>query len=102
MAKKERFEKVYSQGAVNIMEIWMDKETGVNYVFHASGYAGGMTPLLDRDGKPVISPIVNQVNSSCKNNILQVFITPHRVLIKSSKHLENKGFIAISPPYPFI
>lgn len=59
MAKKERFEKVYSQGAVNIMEIWIDKETGVNYVFHASGYAGGMTPLLDRDGKPVISPIVN-------------------------------------------
>ncbi len=59
MAKKERFEKVYSQGAVNIMEIWMDKETGVNYVFHASGYAGGMTPLLDKDGKPIISPIVN-------------------------------------------
>ena len=60
MAKKERFEKVYSQGAVNIMEIWMDKETGVNYVFHASGYSGGMTPLLDREGKPVISPIVNK------------------------------------------
>ena len=59
MAKNERFEKIYSQGAVNIMEIWIDKETGVNYVFHASGYAGGMTPLLDRDGKPVISPIVN-------------------------------------------
>ena len=33
------------------MEIWVDRETGVNYVFHASGYAGGMTPLLDRDGK---------------------------------------------------
>ena len=59
MAKKERFEKVYSQGAVNIMEIWIDKETGVNYVFHASGYSGGMTPLLDKDGKPIISPIVN-------------------------------------------
>ena len=59
MAKKERFEKVYSQGAVNVMEIWVDKETGVNYVFHASGYAGGMTPLLDRNGNPVISPIVN-------------------------------------------
>ncbi len=59
MAKNERFEKIYSQGAVNIMEIWMDKETGVNYVFHASGYSGGMTPLLDKDGKPIISPIVN-------------------------------------------
>ena len=42
--EKDRFEKVYSQGAMNVMEIWVDKETGVNYVFHASGYAGGMTP----------------------------------------------------------
>ena len=39
------------------MEIWADKETGVNYLFRADGYAGGMMPLLDRDGKPVISPI---------------------------------------------
>ena len=53
------FEKVYSQGTVNVMEIWVDKETGVNYVFYKSGYAGGMTPLLDRDGKPVVSPILN-------------------------------------------
>lgn len=56
---ENRFEKVYSQGAMNIMEIWVDKETGVNYVFHASGNAGGLTPLLDREGKPVISPINN-------------------------------------------
>ena len=58
--EKDRFERVYSQGAMNVMEIWVDKETGVNYVFHASGYAGGMTPLLDREGKPVISPIYNR------------------------------------------
>lgn len=60
MAKNDRFEKVYSQGTMNIMEIWVDKETGVNYVFHASGYAGGMTVLLDGDGKPVVSPVVNR------------------------------------------
>ena len=60
MAKDEdRFEQVYSQGLMSTMEIWVDKETGVNYVFHASGYAGGMTPLLDRDGKPVVSPVIN-------------------------------------------
>lgn len=59
MSKKdERFEKVYSQGSMNAIEIWVDKQTGVNYVFHYSGYAGGLTPLLDRDGKPVVSPIV--------------------------------------------
>lgn len=60
MAKKERFEKVYSQGTVNVMEIWVDKETGVNYMFHASGYSGGMTPLLDREGRPIISTIVGE------------------------------------------
>lgn len=57
MAKDQRFEKVYSQGMVDIMEIWVDRETGVNYVFRQSGYGGGMTPLLDRERKPVISPI---------------------------------------------
>ena len=55
MAKDKRFEKVYSQGAGST-QILVDKETGVNYLFHASGYAGGLTVLLDRDGKPVISP----------------------------------------------
>ena len=60
MGKNDRFEKVYSQGTMNVMEIWVDRETGVNYVVHASGYAGGMTPLLDRDGKLVISPVLNK------------------------------------------
>ena len=53
MAKKDRFERVYSQGTVTVTEVWVDKETGVNYLFHAGGYAGGLTPLLDREGKPV-------------------------------------------------
>ena len=48
MAKNERF------GTMNVTEIWVDKETGVNYLYHAAGYSGGLTPLLDRDGKPVI------------------------------------------------
>ena len=54
---KDRFVKIYNQGTLNITEIWVDRETGVNYVFHASGYAGGLTPLLDRDGKPVITAV---------------------------------------------
>lgn len=56
---KDRFEKVYSQGAMNVTEIWIDKESGVNYLYHASGYSGGLTPLLDREDKPVISPVYN-------------------------------------------
>ena len=53
----KRFEKVYTQGALTTTEIWGDKETGVNYLFHADGNAGGLTPLLDKDGRPVITPV---------------------------------------------
>lgn len=56
MAKEKRFEKVYSQ-VVGAVEIWVDKETGVNYLYHSSGYAGGLTVLMDKDGKPVVTPI---------------------------------------------
>ena len=59
MSKGQRFEKIYTQGAMTTTEIWVDKETGVNYLFHACGTAGGMTPLLDRDRKPIVSPIMN-------------------------------------------
>ena len=56
--KGNRFVRTYSEkGFSSGTEIFVDKETGVNYVFHAAGYAGGMTVLLDRDGKPVVTPI---------------------------------------------
>lgn len=53
----ERFEKIYTQGMMNVTEIWVDRQTGVNYLFHASGYAGGLTPLLKPDGTPVVTPV---------------------------------------------
>lgn len=49
--KNQRFEKVYTL---------VDKETGVNYIFHKDGYSGGLTPLLDKDGKPVITSVENK------------------------------------------
>ena len=51
----ERFKKIYQQGTIDVMEIWVDTQTGVNYVFHRSGIAAGFTPLLDKEGKPVVS-----------------------------------------------
>ena len=56
---EKRFEKVYSQGMLECFEIWVDRETGVNYLYHAAGYGAGLPPLLDRVGKPVITPIKN-------------------------------------------
>ncbi len=59
MAQEKRFIKTYTQGgfADNLMQIWVDKETGVNYLYSASGYSGGLTPLLNRDGTPVVTPV---------------------------------------------
>ncbi len=52
----DRFKKIYDQGMLEVLEIWVDVETGVNYVFRRGGNAGGLTPLLDKEGKPVITP----------------------------------------------
>ena len=54
---KDRFVKVYSQGTLDALTIFVDRETGVNYLFNKVGYAGGLTPLLDQEGKPVITAI---------------------------------------------
>ncbi|MDE7364431.1 MAG: trimethylamine methyltransferase family protein [Ruminococcus sp.] len=52
----DRFIKIYSQGKLTTpMEIWVDKETGVNYIYHSAGYSGGLTVLVDKDGKPVVT-----------------------------------------------
>lgn len=56
MAKDNRFVKVYSQG-LGGTQIWVDRETGINYLWHADGYAGGLTVLLNRNGTPVVSPL---------------------------------------------
>ena len=58
MAKiRDRFIKTYSQGKLNGTEIWVDKATGVNYIFTFSGYAGGLTVLVDAEGKPIVTPL---------------------------------------------
>ena len=59
MSKNKRFEKVYSQGAGNI-KIFVDKQTGVNYLFCNDGYAGGLTVLVDKDGKPIVTSVQTQ------------------------------------------
>ena len=64
MAKAEdRFVKVYSHGggfSKPATYILVDKQTGVNYLYAQSGYAGGLTVLLNRDGTPVITPVPNK------------------------------------------
>ena len=60
MAKTDnRFVRVYTQGNSFGMQtqIWVDKVTGVNYLYQSYGYSGGLTPLLKSDGTPVVTPM---------------------------------------------
>lgn len=54
---KERFVEVYSQGVTNVRKIFVDTETGVNYLLASSNMTDGcsMTALLDAEGKPVVT-----------------------------------------------
>ena len=55
----DRFVRVMKEGSSwsTLREVWIDKQTGVNYLWVASGYAGGLTPLLDASGRPVVTSI---------------------------------------------
>lgn len=59
MRKENRFEVIYTEGTSlsdnGQKKIMVDKETGVTYLVWKSGYAGGITPLLDHSGKPVVT-----------------------------------------------
>lgn len=56
MAKKvKRFVWLESEGVLKGTEILVDTKTGVNYLFVKDGYAGGLTPLLDENGNPIVT-----------------------------------------------
>ena len=59
--KEKRFIKTHGEsGLQGSSEIWVDRETGVNYLYHSAGYSGGLTPLLNRDGTPVITTVLEE------------------------------------------
>lgn len=65
MADEKRFEKIYYNGggfSGPATMILVDRKTGVNYLFVQNGYGGGLTPLLNQDGTPVVTNIPRDYN----------------------------------------
>ena len=47
-----------SGGAFDVQcRILVDRKTGVNYLWSAAGYAGGLTVLVDAEGKPIVTAV---------------------------------------------
>lgn len=54
---KDRFD-IKEKNTMNFLTetlVIVDNETGVNYLYVHRGYGGGLTPLIDADGKPIIT-----------------------------------------------
>lgn len=62
--KDKRFIVTKSEGSMFYLKrrILVDRKTGVNYLFVNEGSAAGLTVLLDRDGKPVITPAAELID----------------------------------------
>nr|WP_239534225.1 DUF6440 family protein [Thalassobacillus pellis] len=52
----KRFEVIHKEkiGALSGCKVLVDKETGVQYLYSWYGESGGITPLLDKEGKPIV------------------------------------------------
>ena len=48
-------EQVCDSELTSELTIVSDKETSVCYLIYKSGHKGGITPLIDKDGKPVLN-----------------------------------------------
>lgn len=57
MAKKnDRFQVIHEEGNAltsGVRQVLLDTSTGVQYLFVQSGYAGGLCPLVDKEGGPL-------------------------------------------------
>lgn len=51
---KKRFEVIYTQGTFEQYKIIRDNETGVLYMQNHTGAGGGLTVMVDQEGKPLI------------------------------------------------
>ena len=62
MKEGKRFVRIHKESQRgDVSEIWVDRETGVSYFLQTYGNTGcGLTPLLDREGKPVITEIFDE------------------------------------------
>ena len=59
--KTKRFIIKETHGGFMVSQyILVDKQTGVNYLYAASGYSGGLTVLVDAMGNPIVTPVTEE------------------------------------------
>ena len=54
MGKEKRFENIYSE-TLGSISIYVDRETGVQYLCVSGPVGSGVTVLVDQEGKPLLA-----------------------------------------------
>lgn len=61
MKKDERFVVIHKEGSQlkdsGFRQLLVDKEIGVTYLLWKAGYGSAITPLLNKDGTPIITKL---------------------------------------------
>ena len=83
------------------VSVIVDAETGVNYLFVVHGYAGGLTPLLDKNGKPIITP-PNEIIDWRQLRVKKVPLKSQNLITELSRDrgiegLYSKNFMELPP-----
>ncbi|MGD6816636.1 DUF6440 family protein [Metabacillus sp. 84] len=56
--KEKRFEERHVQNSQQgLIYIWVDRETGVNYLYTWNSQGCALTPLLDENGNVIVEPV---------------------------------------------
>ncbi len=56
MFQDKRFEVKEKESLFSVStKVIVDRETGVNYLYVSEGYGGGLTVLVDENGKPIVT-----------------------------------------------
>lgn len=60
--KQERFQIILHEGSLTspTRTVFVDRQTGVEYLLIRAGYGAAITILVDADGKPLIAPGFDQ------------------------------------------
>lgn len=61
MDDKKRFVIIYRQDSFGTeIRILQDTLTGVQYLYYSGSIGGGLTPLIDQAGHPIVTPVFRE------------------------------------------
>lgn len=61
MDEKQRFVTVYQHSSfMTETKILQDTLTGVQYLYYGNSGGGGLTPLIDQAGHPIVTPVFGE------------------------------------------